>query len=137
MSVAVDMIWPHSFTDYDTDNGQFNGYVPAGRRVYVSFSAATFQLFLIQTSLDAASGLRDRVEIYNIPSTSTFAGRFASAHTLTIFAEFNGDFKHEHPAVVQDNIAEIDEFARVMRSSKYFILCTQLTPFLVPSHRSA
>ncbi|KIP06265.1 hypothetical protein PHLGIDRAFT_128393 [Phlebiopsis gigantea 11061_1 CR5-6] len=62
------------------DNGQFNGYVPAGRRV-----------------LDPVSGLRDRVEIYNIP-------------------KFNGDFKHQHPEIVQDNITEIEEFARSLHT---------------------
>ncbi|KAI0325729.1 Clavaminate synthase-like protein [Cubamyces sp. BRFM 1775] len=62
------------------DNGAFNGYVPAGRRI-----------------LDAASGLRDRVEIYNIP-------------------KFNGDFKHEHPAIIQQNLPEIEEFARSLHS---------------------
>ncbi|KAI0760982.1 Clavaminate synthase-like protein [Trametes elegans] len=62
------------------DNGQFNGYVPAGRRV-----------------LDPVSGLRDRVEIYNIP-------------------KFNGDFKHEHPEPVKHYLPEIEEFARSLHS---------------------
>ncbi|PCH39356.1 Clavaminate synthase-like protein [Wolfiporia cocos MD-104 SS10] len=58
------------------DEGKFNGYVPAGRRI-----------------LDPVSGLRDRVEMYNIP-------------------KFNGDFKHEHPALVQEHLEEIEQFAR-------------------------
>ncbi|KAI0090927.1 Clavaminate synthase-like protein [Irpex rosettiformis] len=62
------------------DDGQFNGYVPAGRRVY-----------------DTVSGLKDRVEVYNIP-------------------KFNGDFKHSHPAIIQDNLPEIEEFARSLHS---------------------
>ncbi|EKM58679.1 uncharacterized protein PHACADRAFT_193797 [Phanerochaete carnosa HHB-10118-sp] len=62
------------------DNGAFNGYVPAGRRI-----------------LDAASGLRDRVEVYNIP-------------------KFNGDFKHEHPEIITKNLPEIEEFARSLHS---------------------
>ncbi|KAI0032097.1 Clavaminate synthase-like protein [Vararia minispora EC-137] len=62
------------------DNGQFNGYVPAGRRI-----------------LDKDSGLRDRVEIYNIP-------------------KFNGDFKHEHPEVVTRHLPEIEKFARALHS---------------------
>ncbi|GBE88049.1 Clavaminate synthase-like protein [Sparassis latifolia] len=62
------------------DNGAFNGYVPSGRRI-----------------LDAASGLRDRTEVYNIP-------------------KFNGDFKHEHPAVVQGRLREIEEFARSLHT---------------------
>ncbi|CDO71806.1 hypothetical protein BN946_scf184939.g30 [Trametes cinnabarina] len=62
------------------DNGAFNGYVPAGRRI-----------------LDPASGLRDRTEIYNIP-------------------KFNGDFKHQHPAIIQEHLAEIEEFARSLHT---------------------
>ncbi|KAI0950665.1 hypothetical protein AcW1_007916 [Taiwanofungus camphoratus] len=62
------------------DIGFFNGYVPAGRRI-----------------LDQASGLRDRVEVYNIP-------------------KFNGDFKHEHPLIIQENLEEIEEFARALHT---------------------
>jgi len=62
------------------DNGKFNGYVPAGRYI-----------------LDAASGLRDRVEIYNIP-------------------KFNGAFPHHHASVVQDRLPEIEEFARSLHT---------------------
>ncbi|KAF7793727.1 hypothetical protein EIP86_004843 [Pleurotus ostreatoroseus] len=62
------------------DNGKFNGYVPAGRRV-----------------LDPVSGLKDRVEIYNIP-------------------KFDGFFEHSHPALVQDNLAEIEEFAKSLHT---------------------
>ncbi|TCD67745.1 hypothetical protein EIP91_011987 [Steccherinum ochraceum] len=58
------------------DNGKFNGYVPAGRYV-----------------VDEATGLRDRVEIYNIP-------------------KFNGDFPHNHPDTIQSHITEIEEFAK-------------------------
>ena len=61
--------------------------------------------------MDPVSGLKDRVEIYNIPST--FKEISQQQRKLTIIIEFNGDFKHEHPAVVQDNLAEIEEFARV------------------------
>lgn len=63
-------------------------------------------------SLDPVSGLRDRVEVYNIPSElSVQIDRMVDV--LISFAEFNGDFKHEHPAIVGDNLAEIEEFARV------------------------
>jgi len=62
------------------DNGAFNGYVPAGRRV-----------------LDAESGLKDRVEIYNIP-------------------KFNGDFEQTHPEIIQQHIEEIEEFSRSLHS---------------------
>jgi len=62
------------------DYGAFNGYVPAGRRV-----------------LDATSGLRDRVEIYNIP-------------------KFNGDFEQKHPAVIERHLPDIEEFAKSLHS---------------------
>ncbi|KAH9055354.1 Clavaminate synthase-like protein [Lactarius vividus] len=62
------------------DQGQFNGYVPAGRRI-----------------LDTKTGIRDRVEIYNIP-------------------KFNGDFEHDHPQRIQNNIEEIEQFARLLHS---------------------
>jgi len=60
--------------------GKFNGYVPAGRH-----------------ELDVASGLRDRVEIYNIP-------------------KFNGDFAHKHPDLVLDYLGEIEEFSRSLHT---------------------
>ncbi|KAH9014765.1 Clavaminate synthase-like protein [Lactarius pseudohatsudake] len=62
------------------DQGQFNGYVPAGRRI-----------------LNTKMGIRDRVEIYNIP-------------------KFNGDFEHNHPELVQNSIEEIEQFARLLHS---------------------
>ena len=38
--------------------------------------------------------MRDQVEIYNIP-------------------KFTGHFEHKHPKVINDHLAEIEEFARV------------------------
>ncbi|KAH8092631.1 Clavaminate synthase-like protein [Cristinia sonorae] len=64
----------------ELDNGAFNGYVPAGRRI-----------------LNAETGLRDRVEVYNIP-------------------KFNGDFQHQHPERIQSHLPEIEEFARSLHS---------------------
>lgn len=63
-------------------------------------------------SLDPVSGLRDRVEIYNIPSASS---RVLNGYPkyLSYFLEFNGDFTHKHPQTVQDHLAEIQEFSRV------------------------
>ncbi|KIY69772.1 Clavaminate synthase-like protein [Cylindrobasidium torrendii FP15055 ss-10] len=68
------------YTPEGLEKGQFNGYVPAGRRV-----------------VNQETGLRDRVEIYNIP-------------------KFNGDFKHNHPEILQNNIEEIEGFARSLHS---------------------
>ncbi|PSR71256.1 hypothetical protein PHLCEN_2v12910 [Hermanssonia centrifuga] len=68
------------YTPEGLDNGQFNGYIPAGRKVR-----------------HPVSGLRDRTEIYNIP-------------------KFDGFFKHEHPAIIQDNLGEIEDFARSLHS---------------------
>ncbi|KAI0311628.1 Clavaminate synthase-like protein [Amylostereum chailletii] len=62
------------------DDGQFNGYVPAGRRVH-----------------DEKTNLRDRTEVYNIP-------------------KFNGFFEHNHPDIVAENIAEVEQFARSLHS---------------------
>ncbi|KAJ7655994.1 Clavaminate synthase-like protein [Mycena polygramma] len=62
---------PHNF-----EQGGFNGYMPAGR-VFV----------------DPDTGLKDKVEVYNIP-------------------KFNGDFTHDHPAPVSRNLAEIEQFVR-------------------------
>jgi len=64
----------------DLDNGQFNGYTPAGRRI-----------------IDEATGLRDRIEIYNIP-------------------KFNGYFPQDHPVLVKERLTEIEEFARSLHS---------------------
>ncbi|KAJ7622284.1 Clavaminate synthase-like protein [Roridomyces roridus] len=62
------------------DDGQFNGYVPAGRRF-----------------IDEEKKIPDQMEIYNIP-------------------KFNGDFQHNHPALIQENITEIEEFARALHT---------------------
>jgi len=69
------------------DDGVYNGYVPAGRRI-----------------LDPVSGLRSRTEVYNIP-------------------KFDGYFKHQHPVLVQENLAEIEEFSKSL-----------YTEVLVPLH---
>ncbi|KAI0029137.1 Clavaminate synthase-like protein [Vararia minispora EC-137] len=63
------------------DEGAFNGYVPAGRRI-----------------INEETGLRDRVEVYNIP-------------------KFNGDFAHNHPEVIQQHLPEIERFARALHSN--------------------
>ncbi|KAK7040662.1 hypothetical protein VNI00_009568 [Paramarasmius palmivorus] len=47
--------------------------------------------------INSETGLRDRTEIYNIP-------------------KFNGFFPHNHPQIIQDNIKEIEEFARSLHS---------------------
>ncbi|VDC07711.1 unnamed protein product [Peniophora sp. CBMAI 1063] len=62
------------------DEGGFNGYVPAGRRI-----------------LDKETGLRDRIEVYNIP-------------------KFNGDFKQDHPELIKEHLPEIEKFARALHS---------------------
>ncbi|KAH9957691.1 Clavaminate synthase-like protein [Russula dissimulans] len=62
------------------EQGQIDGYIPAGRRI-----------------LDAKTGIRDRVEIYNI-------------------LKFNGHFKHHHPQPIQENIHEVERFTRLLHS---------------------
>jgi len=62
------------------DNGAFNGYIPAGRRI-----------------LEPVSGLRDKTEMYNIP-------------------KFDGNFKHQHPALIEEHLDEIKEFAKSLNT---------------------
>ncbi|KAJ6621550.1 hypothetical protein B0H10DRAFT_2215191 [Mycena sp. CBHHK59/15] len=59
--------------------GGFNGYMPAGRII-----------------VDPNTGLKDKVEVYNIP-------------------KFNGDFDHRHPVPVSRNLAEIEGFVRELQ----------------------
>lgn len=59
----------------DLDKGEYNGYRPAGRRTL-------------------SGGIKDKVEVYNIP-------------------KFDGFHPQEFPALIQDNIGEIERFARV------------------------
>ncbi|KAF7328393.1 hypothetical protein MVEN_02555000 [Mycena venus] len=63
------------------DKGGFNGYMPAGRII----------------SVDPNTGLKDKVEVYNIP-------------------KFNGDFTHDHPAPVLRNLPEIEQFVRDLQT---------------------
>ncbi|KAJ3864454.1 Clavaminate synthase-like protein [Lentinula novae-zelandiae] len=62
------------------EQGNYNGYVGNRQRV-----------------VNEKSGLRSRVEVYNIP-------------------KFNGDFEHHHPAIIEEHIEEIEEFARSLHS---------------------
>ncbi|KAJ7869131.1 Clavaminate synthase-like protein [Mycena olivaceomarginata] len=68
------------YTPQGLDQGQFNGYVPAGRRF-----------------IDQENKIKDKIEIYNIP-------------------KFNGDFTHNHPAVITERLAEVEEFARALHT---------------------
>ncbi|KAJ7921418.1 Clavaminate synthase-like protein [Mycena leptocephala] len=62
------------------DKGGFNGYMPAGRII-----------------VDPNTGLKDKVEVYNIP-------------------KFNGDFTHDHPSPVARKLDEIEEFVRDLQA---------------------
>ncbi|THU77004.1 Clavaminate synthase-like protein [Dendrothele bispora CBS 962.96] len=62
------------------DQGKFNGYVPAGRRI-----------------VNKELGIKDQVEVYNIP-------------------KFNGDFPHNHPELIAQNLEEIEGFARSLHT---------------------
>ncbi|EJU03185.1 Clavaminate synthase-like protein [Dacryopinax primogenitus] len=64
----------------DLDAGKFNGYTPAGRYV-----------------INPQSGLKDQIEIWNMP-------------------KFNGHFPQAYPALIQSHLAEIEEFARSLHS---------------------
>ncbi|KAJ7679466.1 Clavaminate synthase-like protein [Mycena polygramma] len=62
------------------EKGGFNGYMPSGRII-----------------VDPNTGLKDKVEVYNIP-------------------KFNGDFTHDHPAPVSRNLPEIEQFVRDLQA---------------------
>ena len=65
------------------DNGAFNGYVPAGRRMYVNMQIWNYTRYTdVLYSLDAETGLRDHVEVYNIPSTRYLANHTAKYSNL-------------------------------------------------------
>ena len=76
----------------DLENGEYNGYRPAGRR-------------------EISQGIKDQVEVYNIPSESIIREGGCPADEV----EFNGAFQHDHPQVVAANLKEIEAFARVRR----------------------
>lgn len=113
------------FTNPNLDKGEYNGYRPAGRRVYVLFSTALRSLCHscadpIASRLDAESDIRDRTETYNIPSQShsmhekTVAQRTDSIYLHRMLEFGNGYFDHSnHPEPIQTNLEEIQHFARV------------------------
>jgi isopenicillin N synthase-like dioxygenase len=68
------------YTPEGLDQGKFNGYIPAGRRI-----------------IDLETGLRDKTEMYNIP-------------------KFNGYFPQNHPQLIEENLPEIEEFAKSLHS---------------------
>ncbi|KAF8210032.1 hypothetical protein K438DRAFT_1904106 [Mycena galopus ATCC 62051] len=80
------------------DNGGFNGYMPAGRVI-----------------VDPNTGLKDKVEVYNIP-------------------KFNGDFTHGHPPPVACNLGEIEEFVRDLQTKVVEPLLTLRFSSWVPGH---
>jgi isopenicillin N synthase-like dioxygenase len=74
----------------DLENGEYNGYRPAGLRQYVrspQSSSAT------DTSLRLTETIKDNVQVYNLP-------------------KFDGFHKREQPAVLQEHIDEIEKFSR-------------------------
>jgi isopenicillin N synthase-like dioxygenase len=69
--------------------------------------------FLTIDSLNKEAGIRSQVEVYNIPSSFlSFLPPSASSDILGVL-EFNGDFSHNHPGVIQERLPEIQEFAKV------------------------
>nr|GAT49625.1 predicted protein [Mycena chlorophos] len=68
------------YTNPDFAKGAFNGYMPTGRVV-----------------VDPNTGLKDKVEVYNIP-------------------KFSSDFAHNHPEPVADSVAEIEGFVRELQT---------------------
>ncbi|KAL7422590.1 hypothetical protein Q5752_003238 [Cryptotrichosporon argae] len=88
----------------DLDAGEYNGYRPAGRRVL-------------------AGGLRDKVEVFNMP-------------------KWNGHFPMDYPSLITENQAEIEAFARSLHTHvldplhELIALALELPPdFFVNLHR--
>ena len=52
------------------------------------------------------------MEVYNIPS-KFFFDNIVRSSSDRLYIEFNGDFKHNHPPIIEKNLPEIEEFARV------------------------
>ncbi len=99
--------------DVVIEQGKFNGYVPAGRRMYVMRLDHSMAFHSFPFSIDTESGLRDRVEIYNIPSALLLNIACVVPSFNRCVLEFNGDFPQVHPPVVEENIKEVEQFARV------------------------
>lgn len=57
--------------------------------------------------------MKDQVEVYNIPSTYALPRFLHFLDNVLPNLEFNGDFPHHHPELIQENLGEIEEFARV------------------------
>ena len=92
-------------------------------------SMAMSPLAVASWSLSLVSGSAPR-------STTSLVRPSISAHMLHLFilmlAEFDGFFTHNHPAVIQEHLGEIEEFARVSHQR------IRARPFvnrqLVPAH---
>ena len=52
----------------EIEQGKYNGYVPAGRSMCAELLQNSRDLLFRICSIDEKTGLRSRVEIYNIPS---------------------------------------------------------------------
>lgn len=78
------------------------------------FSVVLHLAYPSGSSVEPETGLKDRIEVYNIPSTLTLKiSPLLYSHARPFTLEFNGFFPHNHPAPVADHIEEIEEFARV------------------------
>ncbi|KAJ3732417.1 Clavaminate synthase-like protein [Lentinula guzmanii] len=89
------------YTPEGLDQGKFNGYIPAGRRMRV-FLRKFFVHHLTNSNyvvsiLKRAYGIRLRYTIFQC-------------------AEFNGEFPHDHPELIKKNLPEIEEFARALHT---------------------
>jgi hypothetical protein len=93
----------------DLENGFYNGYRPAGRRV--SFSFLLLSRSLMAQVIDEESGLTDRVEV-SLPYQLNES--VSTTRQVYNIPKFLPDFKHDHPAVVANGLAEIEDFAHLL-----------------------
>jgi isopenicillin N synthase-like dioxygenase len=77
----------------DLARGEYNGYRPAGHRMYDCWCGLIGSLANM-SSTSLGNGIRDNVQVYNIP-------------------KFDGHHQRQQPRVLAENIEEIEAFSRV------------------------
>lgn len=81
--------------------------------IYSALPRANLALIAWTLSLVSATGWRCTTSPVRILPSAT------ALSSCPCYPEFNGDFKHEHPEAIQKHLPEIEEFARVLRTSLY------------------
>lgn len=84
----------------DLTSGNYNGYRPAGLRMYVASYPRDHSVALTVHVYSVGNGVKDNIQVYNIP-------------------KFDGHHQRQQPRVLAENINEIEEFSRV---SKFLVV---------------